>query len=293
MYRGRRARRPAAEPWLYLAPALVWLAAFAIFPLVYTVNLSLRHLADPAQPMVGLRHYVELFNDPALLGSLRATAIFSVGTLSLSFVLGFAIALLLASEDLYGQAFFRTLIILPYLISPIVIGVAFRLMLHPILGVVNYVLGTRGVNWLGGANTAMLSVILITTWELTPFFALILLAGLLALPQEPYDAARVDGATRWQLFRYLTFPLLRPVSMLVLLIGVIDVLKVFAIIFASTEGGPARLTEVIGLYIYRTGFRFYRLDYASALAVVLVVGIAGIAFLTMRALGERTRGEAS
>jgi multiple sugar transport system permease protein len=109
----------------------------------------------------------------------------------------------------------------------------------------------------------------------------------LSLPREPYEAARLDGAGDLQLFRYLTMPLLRPVCQVALLMGLVDVLKVFAIIYATTDGGPARLTEVIGLYIWRTGFRFYRLDYASAMAIALVIAISALAFVMMRALGER------
>jgi len=287
----QRWRWPIREPWLYLAPALVWFAVFAVFPLFYTVVVSVSDWSIADHPVVGFRHYAALLQDTALLASIRATAIFTVGTLALAFVLGFAIALLLASDLLYASSFFRSVLILPSVISPVVVGISFRLMLHPILGVINYVLGTTGRDWLGSPDTAMLSVILITVWELTPFFALILLAGLLALPRDPYDAAKVDGAGVLATFRFLTLPLLRPVCQVGLLMGVIDVLKVFAIIFATTQGGPAGLTEVLGLYIWRTGFRFYRLDYAAALAVVFVIAIAVLAWFTMRALGERSQSE--
>ncbi|MFN8524013.1 MAG: sugar ABC transporter permease [Chloroflexota bacterium] len=275
------------EAWIYLGPALVWFAVFAIFPLVYTINVSVSDWSNPDRPFVGLRHYQNLLNDGALISSLRATAIFSTSALGFSFGLGFACALLLSSENLWGKAFFRSVLILPYIISPVVVGVAFRLMMHPILGVLNYVLGTPAWDWLGSPNLAMISVVAIAVWELTPFFAIILLAGLLSLPREPYDAARIDGAGNLQVFRYLTLPLMRPVCQVALLMGVIDVLKVFAIIYSTTEGGPARLTEVIGMYVFRTGFRFYRLDAAAAMAMLLVVGIAILAFVTMRALGER------
>lgn len=285
--RAARWPSPLHGPWPYLVPALVWFAVFGVFPFLYTIVVSVSDWSTASHPIIGLRHYANLLQDGALLASLNATAIFAVATLCLSFVLGFGAALLLASEDLYAASFFRSILILPYVISPVVVGISFRLMLHPILGIINYLLGTTGKDWFGSPDTAMLSVVLITSWELTPFFAIILLAGLLALPRDPYDAARVDGAGTVQAFRYLTLPLLRPVCQVALLMGVIDVLKVFAIIYATTLGGPASLTEVIGLYIWRTGFRFYRLDYAAAMAVVLVAGIAVLAFLTMRALGEQ------
>ncbi|MCC7372754.1 MAG: sugar ABC transporter permease [Chloroflexi bacterium] len=274
-------------PWLYLAPAMLWFALFAVFPLIYTLNVSVSDWSAADHPFVGFKHYAEMLGDNALRLSVRNTVIFSASTLVCSFLLGLGVALLLASDDLWGKAFFRSVLILPYVISPVVVGVAFRLMMHPILGVLNYVLGTTGRDWLGSPQSAMSSVIAITVWELTPFFAIILLAGLLSLPREPYEAARLDGAGDVQLFRHLTLPLLRPVCQVALLMGVVDVLKVFAIIYATTDGGPARLTEVIGLYIWRTGFRFYRLDYAAAMAMVLVAVISLLAWVMMRALSER------
>lgn len=289
---GRPAAGPAfrgvriPEPWLYLGPALLWFLAFSAFPLVYTINVSLRDWASPGQPFVGLAHYAEMLSDPSLRHSLRVTAIFAAGTVTLSFVLGFAVALLLANEDLWGKTFFRSVLILPYVISDVVVGVSFRLMFHPVLGVMNYVLGTPGRDWFGSPDLALLSIVLVVVWHLTPFFAIILLAGLLSLPKEPYEAAQIDGASPWHQLRHLTLPMMRPVFQVALLMGVIDVLKVFAIAYTTTEGGPARLTEVVGLYVFRTSFRFYRLDYGSAMALVVVAAIAILAFLTMRALGE-------
>ena len=128
-------------------------------------------------------------------------------------------------------------------------------MFHPTLGVMNYVLGTRGWDWFGSPDLALLSITLVVVWHLTPFFAIILLAGLLSLPKSPYEAARIDGASTWRLFLHLTLPMMRPVCQVVLLMGVIDVIKVFGIVYTTTEGGPARLTEVVGMYVFRTGFR--------------------------------------
>ena len=275
------------EPWLYLAPALLWFVMFSAFPLVYTVNVSLRDWGSAEQPFIGMANYVEMISDRSLFHSLRQTAIFAVGAISLSFLFGFAIAALLANEDLWGKTFFRSILILPYVISDVVVGISFRLMFHPILGVMNYVMGTRGWDWFGSPDLALASITLVVVWHLTPFFAIILLAGLLSLPKEPYEAARIDGAGSLRLFRYLTLPMMRPVCQVVLLMGVIDVIKVFGIVFTTTDGGPARLTEVVGMYIFRTGFRFYRFDYAGAMALGVVVAVAILAVLAMRALSER------
>jgi multiple sugar transport system permease protein len=277
------------EHWLYLGPALLWFLAFSVFPLIYTVNVSLRDWGSADRPFVGLAHYAEMLGDESLHESLRITGVFALGAVSLSFVLGFAIAMLLANEDLWGKTFFRSVLILPYVISDVVVGTSFRVMFHPILGVVNYVLGTQGTDWFGSPDLALFSITMAVVWHLTPFFAIILLAGLLSLPKEPFEAARIDGAGAWHLFRYLTLPLMRPVCQVALLMGVIDVLKVFAIVYTTTQGGPARLTEVVGMYVFRTSFRFYRLDYGSAMAVVLVIAIALLAFLMMKALSANRR----
>jgi multiple sugar transport system permease protein len=276
-----------AEPWLYLGPALLWFLVFSAFPLIYTVNMSLRDWGSADQAFIGFANYAEMLSDQSLYHSLRTTVIFAFGAISLSFVLGFAIAVLLANEDLWCKTFFRSILILPYVISDVVVGISFRLMFHPILGVMNYVLGTRGWDWFGSPDLALPSIILVVVWHLTPFFAIILLAGLLSLPKAPYEAARIDGAGNWLLFRHLTLPMMRPVCQVVLLMGVIDVIKVFGIVFTTTDGGPARLTEVVGMYVFRTGFRFYRFDYASAMAIGVVAAVAVLAVLAMRALRER------
>jgi multiple sugar transport system permease protein len=162
------------EAWLYLGPALLWFLLFSLFPLIYTVNVSLRDWGSADQPFVGLANYAEMINDPSLYHSVRATAIFAFGAISLSFLLGFAIALLLANDDLWGRAFFRSILILPYVISDIVVGISFRLMFHPVLGVMNYVLNTPGWDWFGSPNLALASIMMIVVWHLTPFFAIIL-----------------------------------------------------------------------------------------------------------------------
>ncbi len=148
------------EHWLYLGPALLWFLAFSVFPLIYTVNVSLRDWASPDQAFVGLAHYAEMLGDELLHESLRITGIFALGAVSLSFVLGFGVALLLADDDLWGKTFFRSVLILPYVISDVVVGTSFRVMFHPILGVVNYVLGTQGTDWFGSPDLALFSIML-------------------------------------------------------------------------------------------------------------------------------------
>jgi hypothetical protein len=142
----------SAEPWLYLGPALLWFLVFSAFPLIYTVNMSLRDWGSADQTFIGFANYAEMLGDQSLYHSLRTTVIFAFGAISLSFVLGFAIAVLLANDDLWCKTFFRSILILPYVISDVVVGISFRLMFHPILGVMNYVLGTPGWDWFGASS---------------------------------------------------------------------------------------------------------------------------------------------
>ena len=277
------------EPWFYLTPALIWFLCFAIFPLIYTINTSVRDFSDAERPLVGFKHYSEIFTSEVFFSSVFTTTKFVIGTVVLSFIFGFSLAILLAKENLWFKAFFRSILILPYVVSDVVIGINARLMLHPVLGVINYITGSGQTDWLGSPDTALYSLILVTTWQLTPFFTIILLAGLLSLPKEQFEAAKIEGANPWQIFTNITLPLMRPVCQVVLLMGFIDIVKVFAIIYLTTYGGPGKLTYVVGLYVYHTAFRFYRFDLAAAMAVILIIIISILAFILMRALAEKER----
>ena len=284
-----RPRPRQLEPWLYLLPALAWFLLLVVYPLGYVVDLSFRNWRQPDRPYVGLAHYATLVQDERLWSSLQTTLVFGLASGAASFALGLALALLLSCDRLKWPGLFRSLILLPYLVSPIAAGLTWKLMLAPVDGIINYLLGTRGTDWLGSPGLALPAVIAVAVWQWIPFHAVVLMAGLLALPREPYEAAQLDGANALQAFRSLTLPLLRPVIQVAILINMIDVLKVFALVFALTEGGPGRLTEVVGWYVYQMGFRFLRVDYASALALFLVAVTALMTVGLMRATAERER----
>ena len=174
--------------------------------------------------------------------------------------------------------------------TPVVVGIIWRLMYNPDLGMLNYFLSWFGfspVNWTGMPGTALPSVMMADIWEWTPFVALILLAGLQSLPREPYEAALVDGASSWQTFCYITFPLLSPAMLVVLLIRVMDSFKTFDLIFVLTQGGPGMSTEILNYYTYRYGFKFFHLGYASALSWVLLVVVTIICMILIRILQSR------
>ena len=278
-----RVRRPPT--WaIYLLPVLLW-SIPAMLSLARVVDMSLRDWQLPGRPFIGPQHYERVFNDTVLWASLRTTLAFGVASAGLSFLVGLGIALLLASERLRWRTLFRSVIFLPYLVSPIAAGVTWKLMYAPGDGIVGYLLGLPSVDWLGDLGLSLPAVVGVAVWQWAPFYAVILTAGLLALPREPFEAAQIDGADALRTFRHLTLPMLRPMIQVAVLLNVIDVLRTFALVFALTEGGPGRITEVIGMHIYLTAFRFFRMDDAAAQTILLIALTATIT-LALRRLGE-------
>ncbi|HEV2717518.1 MAG TPA: sugar ABC transporter permease, partial [Terriglobales bacterium] len=174
-----------------------------------------------------------------------------------------------------GRSIFRGLLVVPMMLPPVVVGVVWRLMLNSNFGALNGTLKGFGINtdrltWTASPKLAMASVIMVDVWQWTPFIFLVLLAGLQAIPQEPYEAALVDGSNAWQTFRHVTLPLLKPAILIALLLRTMDLLRVFDHIFILTEGGPGFATETLSLYIYRSAFRFSNFGYAAAMSFVLL-----------------------
>ena len=190
-------------------------------------------------------------------------------------MLGLGLAVLL-DRPLRGRSIFRAALLIPMMLPPVVAGVVWRLMLNPDFGAINGTLKGAGLNtdaltWTASPLLALASVIAVDIWQWTPFMFLVLLAGLQAIPQEPYEAAMIDGASAWQTFRHVTLPLVRPAILIALLLRTMDLLRVFDQIFILTEGGPGFATETVSLYIYRAAFRFFDFGYAAAMSFVLLV----------------------
>ena len=280
-----------AAPWIL--PAVVILFVITIVPTVFLFYTSFQdwELGYPwaARRFIGLSNFIDLWTDWQFLQSLRTTATYVVSTVGAEMVLGFALALFLSQRRLWGRGFLVAILVIPMTVTPSIAGLIWRLYFNPSYGLVNYLLGTLfGVepNWYG-ADLALASVILVDIWQWTPFVALILLAGLSALPRTPYEAALVDGASGWATLRYITLPLLRPIILVALLLRTMDALKMFDVVFSLTGGGPGNATEVLSMQVYRTGF--YQtgwVGYASAMAVILLVVIILASRLFMRVLGS-------
>jgi multiple sugar transport system permease protein len=208
--------------------------------------------------------------------------------ISIEFILGMLAALLL-NHEIKGKGLFRSFILLPMMCTNVVIGLTWRLLLNYQYGLVNYYLGQLGIlpiEWLSSPKVAMTSVVIVDVWNTTSFVALMLLAGLQSLPEEPFEAARMDGASSLQTFYYLTLPLLRPIILVVLLWRFIDTFRIFDVIYLLTAGGPARVTETVSIYVYRYGFQSFNLGIAAAAAFIMLLIMLAIAGVLARAINR-------
>ena len=257
--------------YLLIAPTLAVLLALSIYPLIYSIKISFQ--SQTGAPT--LQNFTRLVTDQFFVSALAHTFIYAAIALTVEFLIGLALAVLLNGQ-MRGRGAFRSLLLVPMMLPAVVVGVVWRLMLNSNFGAVNGTLKELGMNtealtWTASPKLAMASVIIADVWQWTPFMFLILLAGLQAIPQEPYEAALVDGSSAWQTFRHVTLPLLKPAILIALLLRSMDLLRVFDHIFIITEGGPGFATETLSLYIYRTAFRFSNFGYAAAMSFVLLI----------------------
>lgn len=271
-----------------LAPALLLLFVVTTAPLVYLLWNSLQRI-DMSMPWLsgfaGLDNYAKMGSDPRFWNSLWLTFVYTSSTVVLQIVVGLSLALLVLRIP-KGQGVLRVAAILPIVLAPVVVGLFWRtLVLAPDVGLVDLVtqaLGLGSYNWLGDPRMALISVIAIHTWQWTPFAFLVLLATLSTLPEDVYEAARLDRAGPWQRFVYITLPLIRPAIVVVMIMRMMTALSAFAAIFAATGGGPGSATEILNLYAYRTSFSELNIGYGSALAVVLMIITLLISYFMFR-----------
>ena len=272
--------RRAHLPWI--APAIVVLLALSIYPLLYAIKVS---LTDSSGAFT-FSNFSRLAGDRLFGVALVQTVVLTAVALSVEFLLGLSLAVLIDSLA-RGRSFFRAGLLTPMLLPPVVAAVAWRLIYNPQFGVLNGTLRSLGVNtsaltWTSGEGGALASVILVDIWEWTPFLFLLLSAGLQAIPPDPVEAARIDGASAWQIFRDITFPLLKPTILLALLLRAMDLVRIFDQVFILTQGGPGTATETASLYIYRTAFRFSNFGYAAAMSFVVLAATMLFSRVLMR-----------
>ena len=287
--------RQARLPFHYVAilPALIATVSVIVVPLAYSFGISFYHfvLTDPRNLRFdGLANYAHAFSDPSFVNSLRITLIYGVGTVSTELVLGMASAVLVNRLS-WGQGVVRTAMLVPIFMTPAVAAFMWRFLLHPDLGIVDYLLSQIGLGrpvWLGDPKLALISVMAVDVWRSTPFMFLVFLAGMQSLPSELFEAAAVDGASAWQRFRSLTLPLLRPLILVALVIRGMDALREFDTLFIMTGGGPGNATETIALATYRYSFRNYDMGLGSAVSYIIFAVVFVLSLFFVRQL-QRSR----
>ena len=272
---------------LMLMPATILLVGLTLFPFIVSFILSFTDysLLRPGQTkFIFLDNYIELMKTDEFWIALRVTVVFTVLAVFVQVVLGVVIATLLHNENT-NISFLRTMYLMPLAITPIAATFTFRLMFNPSLGVLNYfmkLLGFEPQAWLASPSTALFSLILVDTWQWTPFILLICLGGLASLPNEPFEAAKVDGASSWQIFIKITVPMLYPFIGLALLFRSIDAFKTFDIIYVLTSGGPGILTRTLNLYAFKHGIEFLSMGYAGSIAIVMLIITIVVAQIFLR-----------
>lgn len=276
----------------FMLPAAVALALVLAVPLGYSfivsffdTNLKRAGIGS----FVGLGNYIRALQDSYFIGSAWTTVKFTVCVVLAEFILGLMIALLLNS-NIRGKNLYFSIIIIPMMITPIAVGLTWRLLLHSNLGIVNYLLSFLGVSekaWLADPSLALGTVMFIDVWQQVPYMVLVILAGLVTLPTEPYEAAAIDGATRMQTFCRLTIPMMMPTFTVVVLLRAITALKTYDLVYVLTRGGPGTTTEVISYHIYQQAFRYTEIGQASAMSYLLMLFIVPLAIVFVRLAKNR------
>jgi multiple sugar transport system permease protein len=273
----------------FLLPPLLILFAITIYPFLFGIYNSFHDwvLYKPqlGRPFVGLKQYARIFSDSNFWMALGHSLIYVALSVSCSMFLGFVQALVLSRDEIKGKSIIRSVLIIPLVVAPVVIGFAFRFMYNSDLGVLPWLLeqiGVRIPRILGDPGWALFAVILVDIWNQTPLPFLVFLAAVQSVNPELYEVASIDGASYWQSLRHITVPLLRRAFLVVLLIRTIDAFKAFDILYVMTEGGPGRATEVLSIFGYRLAFVGWRMGMASAFALILFYIIVGISTFYIR-----------
>jgi multiple sugar transport system permease protein len=296
----RKAMSDSTYSKLLVAPAMLVLVFFGLFPLFYAINLSFRHVdltssAGSVWNFVGLNNFRYALADNVFWQSSGKTLFFAVVSVSIQMVLGIFLAFQI-NKLKWFKGITRALFLLPLASAPAAVGMIWRYLYDSEFGVFNAALaavGLQPLNWLGDSKIALFSIILFDVWQWTPYVLLITLAGLQSLPKEPFEAAELDGASTFMVLRRLTFPLLSPVLTLIFILRSIDAARLYDPIATTTRGGPGTATETVTYLLYRVGLKQFRLDIASAEALIIMFVIVVFAGLVLKRLmrqqGERAR----
>ena len=272
-------RRESATPFLLLTPAMLTMAFVVILPLVFSMYTSFTGYRltkpDSLYDWVGWRNYTRILSDPDFWIPFGRTVLFLTVVLNVEFLLGLAIALLI-NRITWGQRILRTIMMFPMMFSPILVGFQFKFLFNDNIGIVNNALQSLGLSdgaipWLVDGKLAFLSIAFAEIWMSTSVFAILLLAGLFAMPRDPLEAAKVDGCNAWQTFRHITLPFLMPFAYIAMAIRSLDVARAYDIVTVMTDGGPAGRTELLWTLVARVGYDNSRMGMANAMAYVSTI----------------------
>ena len=269
--------------YLFVSPAVIILSIVILAPITIAIITSFYDytlINRTLDSFIGLRNYFESVSNEKFIHSAIVTIVFVILVVLFEFIIGFLIAILLNQVERFRNIYYFILLI-PLLINPIVVGLIWRMFLHPQLGILNYLISLVGidpVNWLGDPQNAFITIIFVDIWHQVSFMIILLLAGLASIPEEPYEAARVDGANAFQQFRDITLPYMRPVIIITLLIRLIFALKTYDLIYIMTKGGPGDATDLISYYIYRSAFIGLDLGQAASMSVILLLIVCVIIY---------------
>jgi multiple sugar transport system permease protein len=282
----------------FILPAVILILLFSIFPLLFSFALvflswDLSRLTGGVR-FSGLENVITLVNDARFWNTARITLTFVVGAVALQYLVGLGVAMLL-NQEIRFRRFFRVVFLMPMMLTPAAVAYGGRMLFNEGQGPLNDIIkffGGPQIPWFSSPTLALPSLMLLDTWEWTPFVMIVLLAGLQSLPPEVFEAARVDGASDWQSFRHITFPMLAPVSVTVILIRALEAFKMFDISVVMTGGGPGTATETVTMYAYQVGMKNGNLGYASAIAYALLIMVIISSTLFLRTVRRRATAAA-
>lgn len=271
---------------LFMAPCIIFVLVMIVFPMIYTIGLSfcdwsMSNIEPPK--FVGLENYFQLFENDRFIGATGRTIFFVLGAIISETLLGIGLAVLL-NRKFMGTTVVKTISILPVVATPVAVGMVWMLMYEPTIGYANELLQALGLPkqmFLASASQVLPSLILVDVWEWTPMVMLMVLAGLMSIPQELYESAKVDGASSVQRFFKISLPLASPAILAAILLRLIDVIKTFDIIYATTKGGPGYASENINILATVTGFQYFQFGDASAITVLFFLVVIAIACIFM------------
>jgi multiple sugar transport system permease protein len=278
---------------LFIIPVVGLLFFTSLYPLIYSLILSFFKYdltISKEMEFVGFQNYIIAFKDKYFLYSFFITIIFVIVTVAIEVIIGLIVALLFAREG-KRLRIARSLILIPMVITPVVVGILWRVLLNPDFGLINYfftVIGLAPKQWLGDPKIALISVMIADIWEWTPFVTLCFVAGITSLSSDLFEAARIDGANDYQLLRHIMLPLLKPVIIVTILLRTLDAFKVVDTVYVMTYGGPGNSTKLMSLFIYERGLKYFRIGYASAISWIFLIFMFFFSFYLIR---QRQRAE--